>query len=101
MCDTIISLLNNSGKIFDNRYRYFESGIISMIRIKLGELLGKHKMTRKCLAEMTGIRPNTIGDLYREDVKRIDLSALDKICEALNCEVSDILEYEKEEEDDI
>lgn len=64
-----------------------------MIRIKLCELMGKEKMTRKHLAELTGIRPNTIGDLYREDIRKIDVQTLNKICQVFNCEVGDLLEY--------
>jgi putative transcriptional regulator len=64
-----------------------------MIRIKLCELMGKEKMTRKHLAELTGIRPNTIGDLYREDVRKIDIHTLNKLCQVFNCEVGDLLEY--------
>lgn len=64
-----------------------------MIKIKLCELMGREKMTRKKLSELTGIRPNTIGDLYREDVKKIDLGTLDKICEVFDCEISDVIEY--------
>jgi putative transcriptional regulator len=64
-----------------------------MIRIKLCELMGKEKMTRKHLAELTGIRPNTIGDLYREDVRKIDFHTLNKLCQVFNCEVGDLLEY--------
>ena len=64
-----------------------------MIRIKLCELMGKEKMTRKHLAELTGIRPNTIEDLYREDIRKIDVQTLNKICQVFNCEVGDLLEY--------
>ncbi len=64
-----------------------------MIRIKLSELMGKEKMTRKHLAELTGIRPNTIGDLYREDVKKIDIQTLNKLCEVFDCKVGELLEY--------
>lgn len=64
-----------------------------MIKIKLCEIMGHEKMTRKKLAELTGVRPNTIGDLYRENVRKIDLQALDKICEVFKCDISDILEY--------
>ena len=67
--------------------------MIDMIRIKLCELMGKEKMTRKYLAELTGVRPNTIGDLYREEVKKIDIQTLDKICKVFECEIGDILEY--------
>ncbi|MDK0721329.1 helix-turn-helix transcriptional regulator [Clostridium perfringens] len=66
-----------------------------MIRIKLSELLGKHKMTRKKLAELIDVRPNTIGDLYNEKVKKIDIEILDKLCEVFECEVEDIIEHIK------
>ena len=64
-----------------------------MIRIKLSELMGKEKMTRKRLAELTGIRPNTIGDLYREDVRKMDIQTLNKLCEVFDCKVGELLEY--------
>ncbi len=69
-----------------------------MIRIKLCEVLGREKMTRKKLAELTNVRPNTIGDLYNENVKKIDLDLLSRICQTLHCDISDLLEYEEEEE---
>ncbi len=69
-----------------------------MIRIKLSELLGKNKMTRKALAELVGVRPNTIGDLYHEKVKRVDLEMLNNICRVLDCNLSDLLEYQPDEE---
>ena len=67
-----------------------------MIKIKLSELLGKKKMTRKALAELVGVRPNTIGDLYNERVKRIDLELIDNICKELDCELTDLIEYIKD-----
>lgn len=70
-----------------------------MIRIKLCELMGKEKMTRKYLSELTGIRPNTIGDLYKEDVKKIDLNVMNRICKVFNCEIGDLLEYIPEDDE--
>ncbi len=70
-----------------------------MVRIKLCELMGKQKMTRKCLSELTGIRPNTIGDLYKEDVKKIDIQVLNQICEVFSCEIGDVLEYIPDKKD--
>ncbi|WP_092474131.1 helix-turn-helix domain-containing protein [Desulfotruncus arcticus] len=64
-----------------------------MIKIHLSRLLGERKWTQAELARRTGIRPSTIGDYYHELVERINLNHLDKICEVLECEVSDILEY--------
>lgn len=64
-----------------------------MINIKLAELMGRHKLTRKALAEKTGIRPNTISDLWKGSSKRLDISNLNSICAALNCQPGDLLEY--------
>ena len=64
-----------------------------MIKIKISELLGKHKMSRKALSEKTGIRPNTISALYDESIKRIDVEMLDKLCKAFSCPLCDVIEY--------
>ncbi len=64
-----------------------------MIRIKLSDLLGKHKMTQKNLSKLTKIRPATISKMYYEETKRIDISQIDSICKAFNCEISDLFEY--------
>lgn len=69
-----------------------------MIRIKLSEVLGRKKMTRKRLSELTNIRPNTIGDLYNEKVRKIDIDTLDRICTVLECDINDILEYQSDNE---
>ncbi|CDE96849.1 putative transcriptional regulator [Clostridium sp. CAG:567] len=64
-----------------------------MIKIKLSDLLGKHKMTQKSLADATHIRPATISKMYYEETKRIDVQQLNNICKVFNCEISDLLEY--------
>jgi len=69
-----------------------------MIRIKISELLGIHKMTRKKLADLVGVRPNTIGDMYNENTKKIDIELLNKICKTLDCKVEDVLEYISDED---
>lgn len=72
-----------------------------MIRIKLSEMLGKRKMTRKKLSELTGIRANTICDLYNEKVKKLDIESLNRICTVLDCDISDLIVFEKDSEDKI
>lgn len=64
-----------------------------MIIIHLSELLGRHRMTQQQLALRTGIRPNTISDIYNEMCVRISIDHMDKICEVLNCDISELLEY--------
>jgi len=62
-----------------------------MVRILLSTLLGERRWTQADLARKTGIRPATINDLYNEMAERINLEHLDLICEALDCDISDIL----------
>ena len=69
-----------------------------MIRIKLSALLGEKKMTQADLARITGIRPSTINELYHELAERVKLEHIDLICEALGCEVSDLIVLEPNSE---
>ena len=62
-----------------------------MIRILLSTRLGELRWTQADLARKTGIRPNTISDLYHEITDRVSLEQLDKICEVLNCDLTDLL----------
>lgn len=64
-----------------------------MIRINLSTILGKKRITQADLSRKTGIRPATINEMYHEITERINLIYLDKICEALDCDISDLLEY--------
>lgn len=62
-----------------------------MIRILLSTRLGERKMSQADLARATGIRPNTISELYHELVDRVNLEHLDIICEALDCELNELI----------
>jgi len=64
-----------------------------MIKILLSRKLGELRWTQADLARVTGIRPRTINEMYHELVERVNLNHLDLICEALNCELSEILVY--------
>lgn len=50
-------------------------------------------MTQADLARKTGIRPNTINELYHDLVDRVNLEYIDKICEVLNCQVGELFAY--------
>ena len=68
-----------------------------MVRILLSTRLGERRWTQADLARMTGIRAATINDWYHEFATRISLEHLDKICEALDCDITDIIVREKRE----
>lgn len=66
-----------------------------MVKIKLDKTLKKFNTTRYELAKRTGIQYQVIDNYYKNKVKRYDSYILDKICVALNCDISDIIEYTK------
>jgi len=63
------------------------------IIINLDVMLAKRKMKSKELAEMIGITTANISILRSGKAKAIRFSTLEKICKALKCQPSDILEY--------
>ena len=69
-----------------------------MIRILLTTKIGELRWTQADLARATGIRPNTINELYHELVDRVNLEHLDLICEALNCKLDELIVRVPEEQ---
>ena len=63
-----------------------------MVRILLSTRLGERKWTQADLSRMTGIRPNTISELYHEVATRVSIDHIDLICEALGCDIADLIE---------
>ena len=68
-----------------------------MVIIQLKQLLSDIGMTQTELAKATGIRPSTICELYNNNAAFIKLENLYKICNYLDCEISDILKLKKSE----
>lgn len=62
-----------------------------MIRILLSTRLGERRMTQSELARATGIRSQTINELYHDFAERVSLDDLDLICEALDCELDELI----------
>lgn len=73
--------------------RIYRKECTAMIKITLSRKLGEMRVTQSELASATEIRANTINDLYHGVAERVSLEHLDKICEALNCDLSEILEF--------
>ena len=49
-------------------------------------------MTQKRLAELTGIRPNTINEWYNEITVSLKVEHIDRICEVLGCSIDELIE---------
>ena len=62
-----------------------------MIKIMLSKILGERRMSQLELSQRTGIRLNTINDMYNEICFRVSLEHLDLICKELDIKLSDLL----------
>lgn len=63
--------------------------------IKLREALDRRNKSIYWLNRQTGIASSTLSRICNNKTTSIEFSVLDKICEALDCEISDILENTK------
>ena len=64
-----------------------------MVRLTIDKYLDKCGITRYELAKRTEIKFQTIDRYYKNRVVRYDTYILDRICSALECDISDIIEY--------
>lgn len=64
-----------------------------MIRICLDKTLKSLDISRYELAKRTGIQYQIIDNYYKNKVKRYDSLVLDRICTALDCKISDVIEF--------
>jgi putative transcriptional regulator len=63
------------------------------IIVNLDVMLAKRKMRSRELAERIGIAEQNVSLLKSGKVKGVRFDTLEKICEILNCQPGDILEY--------
>ncbi len=64
-----------------------------MIKFRVKVMLALNEMTQKELAERTGIRPPTVSAICTGAVKHLPVEALNKICDVLNCQPGDLMEF--------
>lgn len=61
---------------------------------KLWKLLIDKEMSKVQLKKVTGMGPGTLAKLGKN--QRVSLEVLERICEELNCNFGDIIDYKKE-----
>ncbi len=67
-----------------------------MIIVNLDVMMAKRKMRLNELTEKVGITMANMSLLKNGKVKGIRFETLEKICEILDCQPGDILEYKKD-----
>lgn len=69
----------------DNEYGY--------VKINLQELLQERGMSKSKLAFKAELQRTQLNQYIRNEIQRVDLGVLARICSALQCDITDILEY--------
>lgn len=69
------------------------------IVVNLDVMMAKRKISSSQLAEQIDLTPANMSILKNNKAKAMRFSTLARICKALDCQPSDILEYIPEEED--
>ena len=64
---------------------------------RLDRVLADRKMQLSELSDIVGVSIANLSNLKTGKVRAIRFSTLESICEALDCQPGDILEYEKDE----
>ena len=67
------------------------------ITVNLDVMMAKRKVSAGDLAERVDITPANLSILKNNKAKAVRFSTLDAICRALDCDVSDIIEYRKDD----
>ena len=67
------------------------------IILRLDRMMVERKISLNDLAERVGISNVNLSKIKNNKVTAIRFSTLAAICEVLDCEAGDILEYQKEE----
>lgn len=68
------------------------------MKVILNDTLKRRGRTQYWLAKETGIAQSTLSNLCANKTSKIDFIVLQKICNALNCDITDIISV-KESDD--
>lgn len=75
------------------RYQTEEYG---SVKVKLAEALDSRGITRNRLRTLTGVKYDVIDRYYKgERIALADLDFLAKVCYVLDCDISELLEYQR------
>ncbi len=66
------------------------------IEINLDVMMARRKISSNDLADKVGITPANLSVLKTGKAKAVRFSTLEKLCEVLDCQPGDLLEFKRE-----
>lgn len=63
------------------------------VNLKLDEFLKSHHISRFSLSRNAQIHYGQLLKYCRNDMQKVDLNLLARICKTIDCEIGDIIEY--------
>jgi len=80
---------------------HYQTAEYGSVKVKLADVLDRKGITRNKLRTLTGVKYDVIDRYYKgENIELADLNFLAKVCYALGCEISDLLEYQPPQSSD-
>jgi len=70
------------------------------IIVRLDRMMADRKISLNDLSEKVGVAAPNLSNLKTGKVRAVRFSTLEKLCEVLECQPGDILEYEKEKSEE-
>lgn len=68
------------------------------IKIKLDELIAKEGISKNKLSHKAEMQRSQINNYCNNNISRLDIDVLARICTVLNCTIGDLLEFVPPEE---
>lgn len=66
------------------------------VKIRLGTLLTERGISKNKICKYCDMQRTQLNRYVNNEMDRVDLAILARLCDYLDCDVSDILEYKKE-----
>ena len=63
------------------------------IRIKLAELIEKEGISKNKLSHRAEMQRSQINNYCNNNISRLDIDVLARICTVLDCDIADLLEF--------
>lgn len=63
------------------------------IKVHLDELMKKQNLSMNKLSFRAEMQRTQLRKYYRNDIQRLDVAVLTRLCYALDCKIQDLIEY--------